>query len=168
MSNDYEYWVEQQQEFQQFAALGNYDPNCRNLGYWIDGIENQIWSWYPGHRAYGWMLKLHRDLKVGSQSFLAKNIYPTTEREDNLSSKQQPLRIVNGIIYEVTGREGDVRFDVLVLSQNDLSLLKRLSKRLASAAKDMKEECFAEMVEQMSLSVGEEKSLTTFVFHREI
>lgn len=167
MSSDWEYWVEQQQEEQQLLALVDYDPNCRGLSYWADGIENQIWSWYPGHRAHGWMFRLRKDFKIGSQSFLAKNIYPF-EREELHISKHQPIKVINEIVYEVTGREGDARFDVIVLSQKDLGCLYQATKELASAAKDMKAEYFAEMVGEMARSVKEEKTVKKWVFHRKI
>ena len=168
MSSDWEYWVEQQEEAQQFAALANYDRSCRSIGYWLNGMENQIWNWYPGHRAYGWMRRLHKDLQVGSQCFLAKNIYPASEREMLHISKQPPLRVMNEIVYEVTGHEGAARYDVIVLPQKDLGRLEQAAKKMVIAAKDMKEEHFAEMLGEMVISIKEEKTVKIWVFHREI
>jgi hypothetical protein len=79
MSDDWEYWVEQQEEERQFLKLANHDPHRKSLVCWVDGAENEVWSWYPGHRVFGWMSRLHNDFKIGSKSFLARNIYPADE-----------------------------------------------------------------------------------------
>lgn len=169
MSDDYlEYWVEQQEEEQQFLKLANHDPYRKSLGCWVDGIENEIWSWYPGHRVFGWMSRLHKELKIGSQSFLARNIYPADEREAFQSPNSKPLQIINGIVYEVTGSEPDAQFDVIVLSLNDLSDIKREAEKLGNTAKDLKEEYFVEMICEIATFIEEESSIKTFVIYREI
>jgi hypothetical protein len=75
---------------------------------------------------------------------------------------------MNGIFYEVTGSESDAQFDVIVLSRSDLSKLRGEAEKLANTAKDMKEEYFAEMVDEIATFIEEEASIKVFVIHREI
>ncbi len=168
MSDDWEYWVEQQEEERQFLLLANNDPYRKGLICWIDGIANEIWNWYPGHRVFGWMSLLHKELKVGSKSFFARNIYPNEDREQHLFSESKPLQVLGGIAYEVTGNEPEARFDVIILSRSDLSRLKKVAESLIRTAKDMKEEYFAEMVEAIANFIEEEESIKKFVIYREI
>jgi hypothetical protein len=168
MSDDWEYWVEQQEEERQFLQFANHDPYRKSLICWLDGIENEIWSWHPGHRVFGWMSRLHKDLQIGSKSFLARNIYANEEREQHLFSESKPLQVLDGIAYEVMGNEPEAQFDVIVLSRSDLSRLKKVAESLSSTAKDMKEGYFVEMVEAIATFIEEEVSIKKFAIYREI
>ncbi|MEM6256014.1 MAG: hypothetical protein AAF821_24135 [Cyanobacteria bacterium P01_D01_bin.156] len=168
MSNDWEYWVEQQEEEQQFLRFADHDPYRKSLTCWIDGIENEIWNWHPGDRVLGWMSRLHQELKIGSKSFWARNIYPNEEREQHLFSESRPLRVLDDIIYEVVGSESEAQFDVIILPRSDLSNLNKVAESLSGTAKDMKEECFTEMLEAIATFIEEEVNIKNFVIYREI
>ncbi len=164
-----EYYIEQQEEEQFFSQLVNHDPYRRSLMCWIDEIAaHEIWHWYPGCRIFGWMSRIHEELKIGTKSFLARNIYPAYHQELLHSSSRRPLQIINGIVYEVTGSESDARFDIIILSQSDLSSLKREAQNLANSAKDMKEELFAEMLDAIATFLEKKPSIKEFVIYREL
>ncbi|MGB3519403.1 MAG: hypothetical protein WBA43_23330 [Elainellaceae cyanobacterium] len=168
MSDDWEYWVEQQEEEQEFLKrFKNHDPYRKSLICGSNGRYYEIWDWYPGHRVLGWISRLHKELEVGSKSFLARNIYPNEEREHYQFSKNKPLQVLDGIAYEVTGNEVEAQFDVIVLSRSDLKKLKKVAESLRSAATNMKEECFAEMVEAIATFI-EEIRIKKLVIYLEI
>ncbi|MBD1872011.1 hypothetical protein H6F75_00810 [Nodosilinea sp. FACHB-131] len=167
MGDDAEYWIEQQAEELTFEKFENPNSGLKSLVCWLDDVETEIWNWAPGCRVPEWVYLLYKDLKVGGDFFLAKSIQADTD-QDVHPPAQNPFRAINGIVYELSNDNTEAHFEVIVISRQELSKIKETAERLKSQASNLKEECFAEMVDEIAVFIEEESYIESFVLHMEI
>src|SRR5215204_1615406 len=112
MSDDAEYYIEQQEEEARFNQASEYaalDSNSKPLLCWADGVgyEDEIWSWEPMNRVLGIFSNLHGETKIGSDCFLASSVPIEGDEEGwdneyNRPSATDDLRemtFVNGLMF---------------------------------------------------------------------
>ena len=68
--------------------------------------------------------------------------------------------------FYVANSENDTTHEIIVLSQNDATLLKNEAARQKCLAKILKEEMLAEMLEEMALFIEGNSQQNVFIFAR--
>lgn len=179
MSDDAEYYIEQQKEevrFKQdeYAAL---DRNRKPVLCWADGVacEDEIWGWEPLTRINGTFSDLHGERQIGSDCFLTSSV-PIGDEEDwdneyaglHETDDRREIKFVDKLEFYIANREADATHEVIVLSRYDADLLRREVVRQKSSAKTLKEKMVAEMLEEMISVIEADPQRNAFVFARKL
>lgn len=164
---DWEYWAEQNELEHMFVDP---DPHRRSLiCYFDDEIEDEVWSWHPGHRVFGWLSSIRNELHIGADLFFAHAIsVPEEANEPDPHAECDDRRMIGGVTYCVVDREKEARDDVIIMSRADEDRLRVAARHKSAAATTMKEEYFAEMMAEMAAFIHEHPTVESFVFAREI
>jgi hypothetical protein len=179
MGDDAEYYMEQQEEgirFNQACENAMLDRNRKPLLCWTDGCADEIWNWEPLTKVLGVFSELHNVNQVGSDCFLSSGIPVEDDEEDwddeypssvetNDSSK---IKFIDGLEFYVANSENEATHEVIVLSQDDVTLLKDEVTQRKISAKTLKEEMLAEMLEEIMSFIEADLQRNMFVFARKL
>lgn len=161
MGDDAEYYIEQQEEEARFKQACEYaarDRNRKPLLCWAEGVEyeDEIWSWEPLNKILGIFSNLHKERQIGSDYFLASSVPTEGDEEDWDGGYVSPLetddlgelKLIDELEFCIANSEADATHEVIVLSRSDAGPLRREAVWQKSAAKTLKEEMLAEMLEE--------------------
>ncbi|HEX6290945.1 MAG TPA: hypothetical protein VFZ66_17300 [Herpetosiphonaceae bacterium] len=170
---DWDDWSEHDETVNRFVDS---DPDRRSLMCYIDSedidesdIEEEVWSWHPGHRVRGWLTRIHTEFQIGSDLFLARQItVPEAGEEDTTLANHGDHRVIGRVIYQVVQREEDARFEVIIMSRADIARLNAASRQLNGQVTSMKEGYFVGMIDALVSFMHEHADMPTFVFSRQI
>lgn len=181
MGDDAEYYIEQQEEAARFDRASEYaalDSKSKPLLCWADGVgyEDEIWSWEPMSRILGVFSDLHGEKQIGSDFFLASRVPIESDEEewDNeyagppKSDDRRKIKFIDELEFYVANSEADATYEVIVLSRNDVGLLRGDIIRRKSTAKTLKEKMLAEMLEEMVSVIEGDPQRNGFVFARRL
>lgn len=170
--SDWEYWDEEQE---QDALHRDTDPHRRDVSCFLydkdleEVIEEEVWSWHPGHRVLGWFTRLYTELQIGNEVFFASSIAPAEDDSSpTLSTNKETMREINGIIYHIVPTEKVAQYEVITIMQRDRKRIQHQADRLKLPTGDMKEAYFTEMLEEIAAFMKEHSTIQSCVFFRQI
>lgn len=168
MGDDAEYYIEQQQEEADFYQQMEYAQEAektKSLYCWTDqNKDSLLWSWEPLSRVENVFFSLHHSKQLGSEYFLSDGV-----ESDLLDSVQSPnLKSINGLKFNIVTDKTQAEYEIIVLSQQDVTQLEIEVINQKNTASSLKEIMLSEMLHEMALFIKKNKSENLFIFIREL
>ena len=107
---------------------------------------------------------IHHSKQLGSEYFLSDGV-----ESDLLDSVQSPnLKSINGLKFNIVTDKTQAEYEIIVLSQQDVTQLEIEVINQKNTASSLKEIMLSEMLHEMALFIKKNKSENLFIFIREL
>ncbi len=179
MSDDAEYYMEQQEEelrSRLTCEQSLQDGNKKTLLCWSGKCRHELWEWEPLIKVLNVFSNLYHLRKIGSDYFLACNV-PIEDYEEDCDYSENhsksaahgiKKKIIDDLEFDVVDNENEATHEVIVISKHDAALLKEEANRQNNLAKSLKDVMLAEMIVEIAEFVESDSRQNIFVFAREI